>query len=66
MSEIDDVLTLPEAAEKWDMSIRTLQCAVAGQKGLPPRFRCDETRRSGRMWLVTCQGMERLYGAPKK
>lgn len=66
MSEINDVLTLAEAAERWGVPVRTLQCAATGQKGLPPRFRRDETRQSGRTWLVTRRGMQRLYGIPKK
>lgn len=66
MDEIDNILTLAEAAEEWNIPIRTLQCAATGQKGFPPRFHKDETRQSGRTWLVTRQAMKRLYGDPKE
>ena len=38
-----------------------------GQKGLPPRFKeGEEFRKSGRTWLITKAGMERLYGPEKE
>lgn len=63
---IDDVMTAPEAAERWGLSKDTVKVACLGQKGYPPRFKKGEFRKSGRAWLVTRQGMERLYGKEKK
>lgn len=62
MKAINEVMTLSEASQKWNIPQITLKNACAGQKGYPPRFTADECRKSGRTWLVTRQGMERLYG----
>lgn len=59
---IDDVMTTTEAAERWGVAIVTIKKACVGQKGLPPRFKEGEFRKSGHAWLVTRKGMERLYG----
>lgn len=64
---IDDVMATAEAAVRWGLSHETIKKACAGQKGLPPRFKEGEFRKSGeRTWLVTRQGMERLYGPEKE
>lgn len=65
MRVIDEVMTTSEAAELWGLSIETVKKACQGQRGLPPRFQTDEFRKSGRTWLVTRAGMERLYGLAK-
>lgn len=62
MKLIYEVMTLSEASQKWNIPQITLKKACAGQKGYPPRFTFDECRKSGSTWLVTRQGMERLYG----
>ncbi len=64
--ELVDVMTTAEAAERWGLSAITLKQACSGQKGLPPRFKEEEFRKSGRTWLVTRAGMERLYGKEKQ
>ena len=67
MRIIDEVMTTAEAAERWGISAITVKQACSGQKGLPPRFKeGEEFRKSGRTWLVTRTGMERLYGKEKK
>lgn len=63
---IDDVMTTTEAAERWGVAIVTIKKACVGQKGLPPRFKEGEFRKSGHAWLVTKAGMERLYGREKE
>ena len=63
---IKDVFTASEAARVWELHSRTVLNACTGQKGFPPRFNDHECHKSGGTWLVTRQGMERLYGAPKK
>lgn len=66
MNVIDEVMTTSEAAERWGLSIETIKNSCQGQKGLPPRFIEGEFRKSGRLWLVTRTGMERLYGEERK
>ena len=63
---INDVMTIAEAAAKWKISIYTLTSSCRGQKGYPPRFTEEESRQSGKTWLITKSGMERLYGSEKK
>ena len=65
MNIIDEVMTTAEAADLWGLSAITVKQACSGQKGLPPRFKEGEFRKSGRTWLVTRTGMERLYGEPE-
>lgn len=62
MKAINEVMTLSEASQMWEVPQITLKNACAGQKGYPPRFTSDECRKSGRTWLVTHEGMSRLYG----
>lgn len=64
--KINDIMAISEASEKWNLLPDTLKKACAGQKGYPPRFTPDECRKSGGTWLVTRQGMERLYGQEKE
>ena len=59
---IDEVMTIVEAAGRGHVSPNTLKSACRGQKGYPPRFSREESRQSGRVWLITRSGMERLYG----
>lgn len=67
MKIIDEVMTTAEAAERWGISAITVKQACSGQKGLPPRFKeGEEFRKSGRTWLITKAGMERLYGKEKE
>ncbi len=65
MKILNEVLTTPEASKRWNVPQVTIKKACAGQKGYPPRFTPDECRKSGGTWLVTRQGMERLYGKEK-
>lgn len=60
-------MTTAEAAERWRISAITVKQACSGQKGLTPRFKeGEEFRKSGRTWLVTKAGMERMYGKKKR
>lgn len=59
---IKDVYSITEAAERWGVSRNAVKFSCTGQKGKPPRFTEEECRYSGGVWLVTRQGMERLYG----
>lgn len=62
---LDEVMTIPEASECYGVPATTIKSACAGQKGIPPIFTDYECRKSGRNWLVTKMGMDRVYGGHK-
>lgn len=62
MNVLDEVLTVAEAAALWGKSVVTVRQAGTGYKKSAPRFREDEARQSGATWLVTRQGMNRVFG----
>lgn len=63
---INEVYSIGEAAERWGVNRSTLKFACSGQKGNPARFKEDECRKSGSVWLITYEGMKRLYGEPEE
>ncbi len=63
MSELDEVLTVAEAASLWGKSVVTVRQACTGYKKSAPRFTKDEARQSGATWLVTRKGMARVFGS---
>lgn len=60
------VMTATEAAERWGKADRTVRQACTGYKGAPPRFNDGEFRQSGKVWLITVEGMTRVFGAEPK
>lgn len=58
----DEIMTTAEAAERWGKSNISVKHLCTGIQGRPPRLTNEECRKSGGVWLVTKQGMERLYG----
>ena len=60
--ELSDVLTVSEAASIYGLNESTITRACTGQKGYPPRFKSNEFRKAGKIWLITRAAMERLYG----
>lgn len=64
--KFEDVMTSAEAAERWKISPVTVKQACSGQRNTPPRFTSDECRKAKGTWLVSRQGMERLYGEEPK
>lgn len=64
--KFNDVMTSAEAAERWKISPVTVKQACSGQRNTPPRFTSEECRKSKGTWLVSRQGMERLYGEEPK
>ena len=60
------VMTTAEAAERWGKSDVTVRQACTGYKKAPPRFTEGEFRQSGKVWLVTVEGMTRVFGAEPK
>nr|DAN33136.1 MAG TPA: hypothetical protein [Caudoviricetes sp.] len=66
MNPLDEVMTLEEAAERWGKSTDSLRQACVSRHGKPPRFEIGvEAKQSKRIWLVTREGMERVYGGEK-
>ena len=63
---LQEVMTAAEAAELWGKAPITVQQACGGYKKSPPRFLPTETRKAGRIWLVTRTGMERVFGPQPK
>lgn len=61
-STLETTYTLAEASELWGVSYSALKTACAGNHDTPPRLKPFECRKSSRTWLVTKQGIERLYG----
>lgn len=64
--KFNDVMTSAEAAERWKISPVTVKQACSGQRNTPPRFTSEECRKAKGTWLVSRQGMERLYGEEPK
>ena len=64
--KFEDVMTSAEAAERWKISPVTVKQACSGQRNTPPRFTSEECRKAKGTWLVSRQGMERLYGEESK
>ena len=59
--KLDDVMTTQEAGERWNVPADSIkQCCL--KRYANKQFTEDEARKSGKNWLVTRQGMERLYG----
>lgn len=58
---LEEVMTFPEACERWNLGESTLRKAA-----LNGRFLENEVRKSGKSWLVTYAGMRRLYGEERK
>lgn len=63
--KLDDVMTTQEAGERWCVPADSIkQCCL--KRYANKQFTDDEARKSGKNWLVTRQGMERLYGKEEK
>lgn len=58
---IKDIFTASEAARLWQLDESTVKKAC--QQG---RFTEDEARKSGGTWIVTRDGMERVYSRKEK
>lgn len=63
---LTDVLTPAEAVELYNITESSIRRACTGQKGYKPIFKETECRKSGKTWLITRSGMERVYGARKR
>ena len=59
-SALDSVLSLQEAAEMYGKDDSTLRKAIADG-----RFSPNEFRKTGRNYIITKVGLERVYGKPE-
>ena len=57
---LNDVMTTQEAAERWGVTADSIKQNCLGR--VKNGFVEGEFGKSGKMWLVTRQAMERLYG----
>lgn len=63
--KLADVMTTQEAGERWYVPADSIkQCCL--KRYANKQFTDNEARKSGKNWLVTRQGMERLYGKEEK
>lgn len=61
MIDLREVMTFSEAAEKWGFANgNTIRKAVERKK-----FKENEIRKSGDVWLTTYEAMQRVFGYPK-
>lgn len=59
--EINNVMTLAEAAEIWDKTEGALRAAIKSNK----LIKGVDYRKSGRITLISKDSIHRLYGSPK-
>ena len=58
--KLEDVMITQETAERWNVTADALKQNCRGR--VKNGFKEGEFRKSGKIWLVTRQAMERLYG----
>ncbi len=62
---LNKVMTATEAANLWNMAPITVRQACTGYSKSPAKFTLEEARKSGKTWLITVDGMERVFGKRK-
>ena len=60
--EINNVMTVSEAAEKWGITEGAIRKAIKSGKFIPG----IDYRKAGRITLICREAMERVYGEPKR
>lgn len=69
MLDLENVFTISEAAEKFGISSEMLKNYCRGiHRGkyyYPPRFTNEECRLSGKIWLITYSGLNRVFDLEK-
>ncbi len=60
------VMTVKEACELWGVEYQALKAALLGRGDRPSKFTEDEVAKSSSHWLITEEGMTRVYGERKK
>lgn len=56
--EIDNIMTVNEAAKMWGITEGAIRAAIKSRKFIP----CIDFRKAGRITLITYEAMERVYG----
>ena len=59
---LDKVLTATEAAKLWNIAPITVRQACTGYSKAPARFTSSEARKSENTWLISVEGMKRVFG----
>lgn len=59
---LNQVLTAAEAAQIWNMSPITVRQACTGYSKAQAKFTSAEARKSGNIWLISVEGMKRVFG----
>ena len=57
---ITEITTIAEASEIWGKPSRTIKSAIDSGRFLP-----NETRQSGKTWLIKRSALVRLWGEPE-
>ena len=58
---LNGVMIISEASEQFKVNQNTLKKAVMGDKDNIHLFQYSEARNSGNTWLVTVEGMMRVF-----
>lgn len=62
---LNEVMTASEAAQLWNLAPITVRQACTGYAKAPARFTATEARKSGKTWLISVEGMKRVFGNKK-
>ena len=62
---LNEVITAAEAAQMWNLSPITVRHACSGYAKAPAKFTSIEARKSGNTWLISVEGMTRVFGKRK-
>ncbi len=62
---LNEVITAAEAAKLWNLAPITVRQACAGYAKSPAKFTSTEARKSGNTWLISVEGMTRVFGKRK-
>ena len=60
--EINNIMTVSEAAENWGITEGAIRKAIKSNKFIPS----IDYRKAGRITLICREAMERVYGEPKR
>ena len=63
---LSEVMTAAEAAQLWNLAPITVRQACAGYSKAPSKFTSSEARKSGNTWLISVEGMNRVFGSRDK
>lgn len=63
---LDKVMTATEAAQLWNLAPITIRQACTGYSKAPAKFTSTEARKSGKTWLISVDGMKRVFGNKRR